>query len=457
VEVKPTQPELTALKITARDLPEAIKNWKVGESLLAVARRDSESGKVTLQIANLTVQAQTDKPVKAGQTFQLLIETLGRRPVLRVVENSPPPDPKSVALRNLIPLQRPLTELLASLTQLSQTKLISQILATTTTAQGATQKLPLATDLPSTLTASRAATLTTSTSPIGPTTGGTLTNALNNPAISRNALRSIIETAQKVFQNIPEARNISKPGGMQQAIKDSGHFFEAKMFKALQSGTRPDITTDFKAGLSQLLSLLKSASSGQELPNTLQRLVPSLELPLPGAMPQAQLRSAPALPLQDALRLLADLIRQTEGSLARIQLHQLSSVPNSEGESRPPWLLELPLRNGQQIDLLQLKIEEEDAEQKREVEERTWSIKLAFALDTLGPLHIRVTYRKGTISSTIWAEQSAAAELFKNSMPLLEEQLKRAGLTIGKLDTHLGTPPYRSAAGAETKIVDEQA
>ncbi|QKQ27287.1 flagellar hook-length control protein FliK [Candidatus Reidiella endopervernicosa] len=239
----------------------------------------------------------------------------------------------------------------------------------------------------------------------------------------------------------------------------AGNFFEANLLKGLQGLNRPTPNSDFKAPLLQLLDLLRTVSSSKSLPPSSDKLPLSSELTLPGSAPQAPARFAPSLPLGDTLRMLADLLKQVEGSLARIQLNQLTSTPHqaTEAETRPAWLIELPLRNGERIDLVQMKFEEERGKNSDGNAEKQWSVKLAFDLDTIGPLHIKVTYAGGSISTIFWAEQHDSAELFKANMGELEQRLTKAGLVVNKLDTHSGAPPFKNGLLAAESILDEKA
>ncbi|QKQ27286.1 hypothetical protein [Candidatus Reidiella endopervernicosa] len=215
MEVKPTQPQITTIKVDVAELKAALSNWKVGESLLAVARESSQQGRVMLQIGNLAVEAKSDQPIRAGQQLQLVVERLTPSPVMRVVDNIQPPSPQSIALKNLLPLQRPISELLANLTQLTQTKVVTQLLTAASTAI-----------TPSKVNSSSTP-LLTPTLPGQPVTTSATTPP---PGISRDEVRAITQLAQRLVSQISSSSDISKPGALEQAIKTSGESLFLRKF-----------------------------------------------------------------------------------------------------------------------------------------------------------------------------------------------------------------------------------
>jgi hypothetical protein len=157
---------------------------------------------------------------------------------------------------------------------------------------------------------------------------------------------------------------------------------------------------------------------------------------------QAQAAAAPSLAnTQVAAAALDELQRQTEGTLARVQLNQLASLPSTT-EAQPAWLLELPIRHEAHVDLFHLRIEREaQGKTATAATERPWFVTLAFDLPGLGPVHARVAVQGEQVSTTFWAEQAGTAQAFHTHLETLRQNLHEVGLGVGDLACHTGQPP----------------
>ncbi len=98
-----------------------------------------------------------------------------------------------------------------------------------------------------------------------------------------------------------------------------------------------------------------------------------------------------------------------------------------------------PLRHGEQIDVLQIRIDEERRGKGKDAD-NLWTVALAFELEGLGVIHVQVTLISGMIHATFWAEEGPTAELFKQHLTDLQQRLQTAGLNVGQLATHHGAP-----------------
>lgn len=174
------------------------------------------------------------------------------------------------------------------------------------------------------------------------------------------------------------------------------------------------------------------------------------------AEPEAARKAQPQ-PLENAsTRLVQELTRQVEGALSRIQYNQLQSLPQ-EDPNRQAWQLDLALRNGEQLDAFQLKVEEDRRGKKPGQDGSTWTINLSFDLAPLGPIHTRVGLNADTVSSTFWAEKPETALLISAKLETLKQGFERAGLDVGKLDCHRGKPATDEEHRKTPSILDENA
>jgi hypothetical protein len=148
--------------------------------------------------------------------------------------------------------------------------------------------------------------------------------------------------------------------------------------------------------------------------------------------------AGPATPT--AARLLSDIGRQVEGALARIQWEQLASLP-ADGESRQTWHVQLPLGDpGTPRDSVSLRFEREPGHGRREASDH-WSVALQFAMEPIGPLHVRLTLADGAVASAFWAERQESVAVIQSHLPTLEAAFAAAGLQVGRLSAQAGRPP----------------
>jgi hypothetical protein len=140
----------------------------------------------------------------------------------------------------------------------------------------------------------------------------------------------------------------------------------------------------------------------------------------------------------------AELTRQTEGALARLQLNQLTSLPTTEHPA-PLWTLELPLRHNGRADLLHMRIEQDQTAKRSNTQNASWTVSLGLDLDGLGPLHARITLAGERVSTTLWAERGETVALLDKHIDELYHGLARAGLKTDTIRCQQGEPPRTTA------------
>ena len=388
--------------------PAALKSWQVGQILSATVAGVSGNGAVTLRINNLLLNAQTSLPLQTGQTLKLEVARGGEQPLLKIAQPASPQDVQAQALRQALPRQLPLAPLLANL--------------------GAV-----------------AARLQNAPDPAG---------------------KELAQLARQVINGLAGKGDVSQGAGLKQAVLNSGVFLEAKLAAALNGGP-PLPPGDIKAGLLRLLAALERQSGGgatgertatdtsataREAGRAAQTSAPP---PLRGTLPQTQ-ASVNVPRAETALTTTAtDMLRQTEGALARLQLSQVASLP-SEQQPQRLWSLELPVLHDQRTDLFQLRIEEEAAGAQQD-SVTPWSVMLAFDLPSLGPVHARILVNGPQVSATLWAERPGTAALFNDQLDELRSGLQRAGMLVGRIACAEGTPSTPPASPGGAPLVDTRA
>ena len=372
-------------------LPAPAQPWQTGQILQARLLPQAPGEPPLLRIdGKLLPLTLPPLPVPAGQALRLQVINPGQPAALRVLETTTPAIAQQ-ALRDALPRQLPLASLLSSL-----------------------QALAGSSDSPS----------------------GKLPS-------------EVLQQVQQILDRLPRRDGVARAEGLQQALANSGLFFEARLAEALRTNqpfaqTAQQLGGDLKGGLLGLLSLLLGlrmpAGTGDRPSQGTQRHPADVPPPLPNSQPFAQPRvptGAVALPNLSLPQQLRELLRQVDGGLARIQLSQLASL--GEDDNRRGWLLDLPLRHGDQFDLLQIRIDEERGGKGRKAASR-WSVSLAVELEGLGEIHIRVSLGGGVVSATFWATDARSAELFEQHLGELQQRLQAAGLRVGNLSARHGSP-----------------
>jgi len=171
---------------------------------------------------------------------------------------------------------------------------------------------------------------------------------------------------------------------------------------------------------------------------------------------QPQKTQSPTLVmLQHRDQIIDELIRQSESSIARIQLSQLASMPQESNTSQS-WAFELPLRHGENIDVVQLRIEKEDPKEGEEQDSR-WRITLTLDLPAIGTIYATITVQGEQTSTTLWAEEESTAQLIENNLQLLRDALDKHGVSSDEINCQHGSPPAPPRQQRHTLLVDTRA
>lgn len=312
---------------------------------------------------------------------------------------------------------------------------------------------------------------------------GSLQTLLKGGSDLPQPLRTAVE---QLLAGLPDARQLSDPKGLAQALQQSGGFLEAHL---LQGNAPP--ANDYKANLLRLISqLMPEVSDGAGgadaspglLANFANGAAANLARSLPAfvrnALGTLSQNGSPKLqnvdfPLPNRLLKplteeegedLETLLKLASSALARLQTHQLSSLMQSEslpdGRQVNTWQMEVPMRHGEGVLPLQVRIQQEESRGEREQEqarESIWRLDLSFDLDPLGPLQVQAMLAPLGLSSQLWAERENTVRLIDRELGHLRERLQNAGFTVRELCCHRGKPPQGMRTALEQRWVDEKA
>ncbi len=418
MDLKPLQPGATRLSPSpsTNEIATLLRNWRVGQILEASVLGRGDRGSLLLNIQGVTLEAARppELPFRPGQ--RLPVQILAREPQLELRLLAAPSDgidPARIqqAMRQTLPRQQPLPPLLANLALL--------------------QRQPDSAPLP----------------------------------------RDLLPLLRELWQALATREAVRQPAELAAALRASGPFLESALAAGLAGETAPP-AGDLRGQLLRLAAALR-----QHLPADTALPPPATgnEYPAPrAAVPQPPLMRDPANPWagqtgattharhHDTVRTtpsaqppappslaglsrpetgVEELLRQVEGVIARTHTHALHSL-HAQAEGRPLWAMELPIRHGDQVDVFDLRIEEEESHPEAEnAAGRRWSVRLSFDLAGLGPVHALISLQAEAVATRFWVESPETARLFEHWLATLESRLRQAGLQVSTLECRCGPPP----------------
>ncbi len=252
----------------------------------------------------------------------------------------------------------------------------------------------------------------------------------------------------------------------------------------VESPTMP-VTPRMPGGAPSATNTLLALTQGLETPLSEAAAKPNgTALPLPAqasAMPASQAASElPAPPLRDghpvaqsvALPALApdatpdealrQLLKDTDGALARQTLLQAASLPDRADMSQPRMdaaqtrlHFEIPFVTPQGTAIAQFMIEEDGGGNAVAAEsEKAWRARFTLNTEPAGPVHVMVTLAGQRTSVRMWAERDETAAQLRGQTEDLSASLARAELQPGDISVKQGTPPQRAKAAKAGHFLD---
>lgn len=288
------------------------------------------------------------------------------------------------------------------------------------------------------------------------------------------ALESLPAGVQDIVKALAQLRSqpgdLASPETLAKAVAQSGTFLEAAL--AARGGAAP--ATDFKALLLNLKALvgapapLPPASGGGGLANAAALLLGEPEAPpAPPAAPEMRLRPGEPAPAPR----LADVQRAVDGSLERIKLSQLASLPEhpemrvTDDRAQPLRLaVSLPLapqgHDRPATAVMGMVIEHQplvDQARPAEVEDRDanpetsgfpWKVRIALDLEETGPVQAEIALRGQSVGVTFWAERAEMAQAARREIGALHKALTQAAFDVVNLEVKDGFPHARAVPHA---------
>jgi Flagellar hook-length control protein FliK len=260
---------------------------------------------------------------------------------------------------------------------------------------------------------------------------------------------AVRQAAAKLWRAMPEAEALVRPQQLRQALTDSGAFLEAKLAGAPTPSGSATLNNDLKA-LSLQLARVVAEAGGRA------NAAPSTTVAAPVPTSSSGLQPLPSSPptlaiLPNELQL-HELARQTEGAVARLTALQ---VANSAPDPTPALLLELPVRFGDEVSLLRLRIERDSSGESPtpEATPSVWTVEAALDLGAAGALHARIVLQGQRLDVQLRATAPDVVAALRTQSEQLSSLLRESGLDVQRIACLHGLPPVE-AASSPPRLLD---
>lgn len=284
-------------------------------------------------------------------------------------------------------------------------------------------------------------------------------------------------TVRDIYKQLPAAFNLKTASQVKSQLQNSGIFIENKIKNQIISvlqNTAINKTANIKTQVDSNLKSVLELDLGAQL-HRLATLIRTQLVPAKNAAPlnlnshqnvtkqigntqrnttvSQQPSRAPAeqASLQNISQheeAMQTFLRQIESSLTHMQQTQLQNLSESQA-GRPLWLMELPIKNGQDIDLFELRISQEENTQAEGEAKKVWNVTLKFDLSGLGKIKTHIKMQNDFISAQFYSEKTEILTLFRENFDFLRGRLNYNGLNVGNIEcAHAklseGIPPVNS-------------
>lgn len=213
-----------------------------------------------------------------------------------------------------------------------------------------------------------------------------------------------------LYTQAPTREQLADPQQLRQALQNSGTFLESRLAAAAPDIHDPCFAADLKA-------VLLAMRENEDAP---------------------------------ALR------RHAESALARIEFNQLQHLI-AESAGRQVWCMTLPVRQGAEHHVLDVRIEREGESGHEDPDaQAVWSLSLDFDLPGLGRGWARVSVCGKAVTVGLSAERQETASYFSGALETLHASLVGAGLEVHDIACMHGIVPMGQERLA-TSLIDERA
>lgn len=234
----------------------------------------------------------------------------------------------------------------------------------------------------------------------------------------------------------------SPPTGeaVRQSLQRSGVFHEAVMMQALQQAAMPQsgpitpVGDDLKGAFFQIFRQL--TRSGQQADGSTQKRSTATRGGAEAAADNKQ-----ATQQNQLLRSLQEGLARIRSN----QLQSSPATRSAEQTAAPGIQTDIPIALNGQLSEVKVKIEQEVWPEDQQPEanesyEKRWVINLSFSPPELGKLHARLFYQHEKLATHIWVEQDDHLPSVSKQLQELKQRLSALGLKIEEVRVQSGVP-----------------
>jgi len=145
---------------------------------------------------------------------------------------------------------------------------------------------------------------------------------------------------------------------------------------------------------------------------------------------------------------LSQLFKEVEGVYNKLQLNQLMMLkePEAASNTTASWLFDVPIKDKQNLDLVQLQIDQQKQSQQDD-DEQVWNVNLRLDTQNLGPIQASLTMHKEDVKIVLRAEKADSAELLSEHLTVLNQALDKLGVTMSQCSCICGNVgPFESVS-----------
>ncbi|SFK19080.1 flagellar hook-length control protein FliK [Methylophaga sulfidovorans] len=328
------------------------------------------------------------------------------------------------------------------------------------------------------------------------------TNLNLSSATTQSLPEPVRQALSSLIQNVVDKSTLQQPEKLQQTINNSGVFLESQLKQTtaqpdlqqnlkgnllrladvlrtqLQSPLLPklldnpelikQLPVEVQTAIRQILSTPQDmralpaqvspalANRGQTPTQLLFSLLAGLTTASSPDKPQVPVATSPAptttAPIvnmatnaQQAVsraiefQMMRDLLQDVESVTAKIQFNQLSMVQDNDlNTNANVWLFDLPVKEKQQLEMLQMRIEQQYTGNSKDKDSAIWQVQLNLETQNLGPMQARITLHALDVSVVLLAERQQSATLLTSYLDRLDGRLNDIGLNVSHLSCRQG-------------------
>lgn len=455
-------------------LTEVSKTWKVGQILSATSTQTSPAhSNVLLQMGQHLIQTKTPVDIQQGQQVNLQVKSLGD------------PQEKLLPLLKLLPLTSTDTQLISKIATGKLREFIAVQQHLSQLQKSAHQLLSLAQKqttpaLPESLTASIQKLQTSLQVKSQNLDASQLKQLISNSGVFlENKLANQINqvanmTPQQVLKPLYNDMKLQLLSLSQQLTQLTGQLPHKNYQPVLnltpqQSQQLQNLVSQYAdkptlwvkpltnslapSNLQQLVQYLQLPKSEQNISEQLKQLADTILQQLQQQpLTQRKLQSLTDL-LQNRLAIM-ELSQQVDQSISKITSLQLQPLTR-EGDNMIMLFFNLVFKDSHEHFDIQFNIQQEN--EKDQSNEESWKATLVFHFKTLGEVQSKIHLLGDRVSTVFYTEVTTTAEKIKSLLPVLNEALNKAGLTVISLDVNNQLPNDIHIPVQPDHLLDENA